>query len=134
MFIAEFDKRNYTLKYVNAGHNLPVMIMDGQVQTLYKGCTILGAFPELKEVEIGTIQINNEALILSFTDGLTDVRNEKGNIFDENFLIQFSQQNEFSSASIFNKLLMEEINRFKGDQDYPDDITVLTCKIFSRKK
>ena len=133
LFIAEFDKKTYTLKYINAGHNLPVMAMDGAVQKLDKGCTILGAFPELNEMEIGEIAVNKEALILTYTDGLSDVQDDKGTPFDEDFLMQFTLQNESSSASIFNEKLMEEINRFKGNQEFPDDITVLTCKVFSRE-
>lgn len=132
LFIAEFDKKTYTLNYINAGHNLPVLAMDGQVQKLNKGCTILGAFPDLNEVEIGTINIDKEALLLSYTDGLTDVRNNQGVFFDEDFLMEFVQQNEFNSASLFNEKLMTEINRFKENQGFPDDITVLSCKIFSR--
>ncbi len=133
LFIAEFDKKNYKLNYINAGHNLPVMAMDGQIQKLNKGCTILGAFPELNEVEIGSIDIDKEALLLTYTDGLTDVRNNEGTFFDEDYLMQFAKQNEFNSASLFNEKLMTEIKRFKGDQEFPDDITVLTCKIFSKE-
>jgi phosphoserine phosphatase RsbU/P len=132
LFIAEFDKQNYNLSYINAGHNLPVLAMDGQVQKLDKGCTILGAFPDLKKVDIGTIKVNNEALLLSYTDGLTDVKNNEGVFFNEDYLTEFARQNEYTSASLFNKKLMGEIRRFKEDQDFPDDITVLTCKIFSR--
>ncbi|MFK7809570.1 MAG: PP2C family protein-serine/threonine phosphatase [Saprospiraceae bacterium] len=133
LFIAEFDKKNYTLNYINAGHNLPVIAMDGYIQKLDKGCTILGAFEELRDVEIGNINIDKEAIILSYTDGLTDVRNDDGAFFDEDYLMHFAQQNELNSASLFNEKLMEEIKRFKGEQEFPDDITVLTCKIFSRE-
>ena len=133
LFLAEFDKQNYTLKYINAGHNLPIMVIDGQVQQLGKGCTILGAFPELDNVEIGEVTVDKEAIILTYTDGLTDVRNEEGVSFDEDILVPFCQNNEYTSASIFNKRLMDEINRFKGDKGFPDDITVLTCKIFAKQ-
>ncbi len=132
LFLAEFDKATYTLRYVNAGHNQPILAMNEQVQKLDKGCTLLGAFPDIKEVEIGTVQIDKEALILSFTDGLSDVRDDNGTPLHEDFLPGFVRQYELASASIFNEKLMEEINRYKGKQDFPDDITVLTCKIFSR--
>ncbi|MFT7450001.1 MAG: sigma-B regulation protein RsbU (phosphoserine phosphatase), partial [Patescibacteria group bacterium] len=59
--------------------------------------------------------------------------NNEGTFFDEDYLMQFAEQNEFNSASLFNEKLMTEIKRFKGDQEFPDDITVLTCKIFSKK-
>ena len=130
LFIAEFDKNNYTLKYVNAGHNQPLMSMGGTVYHLDKGCTILGSFVELPEVEIGELQIDKEAIIVTFTDGLTDIQNEAGDYFDDEKLKAFTLNNEHDSAKAFNQKLMEEIEIFKGNLNYPDDIAVLTCKIF----
>lgn len=129
-FIAEFDKTNYTLKYVNSGHNQPLMSMGGKVYHLDKGSTILGSFMELPEVEIGEIKIDQEAIIVTFTDGLTDVQNDAGAFFDEDMLKEFTLKNEHDSATIFNQKLMDAIELFKGDLSYPDDIAVLTCKVF----
>ena len=132
LFIAEFDQQNYKLQYINAGHNLPLMEMNGKIHKLDKGCTILGAFPCLSEIHMDTLNIDNEVLLLSYTDGLTDVRNDKGVFFDEDFLTTFVLQHNDASASIFTEKLMKKINEFKGEQEYPDDITVLTCKIFAK--
>ncbi len=129
-FIAEFDKKNYTLKYVNSGHNPPLMSMGGKVYHLDKGSTILGSFTELPAVEIGEVQIENEAIIVTFTDGLTDIKNDEEAYFTEDLLKEFTLQNEQDSAKVFNQKLMTEINSFKGNRNYPDDIAVLTCKIF----
>ena len=52
----------------------------GQTYLLDKGCTILGSFQELPNVEIGTFYIEKEAMILSFTDGLTDLKNAQGRL------------------------------------------------------
>ncbi len=129
--IAEYDMNQQALRYVNAGHNPPVLVKDGEVILLNKGCTILGSFPELPEVEVGCIPIDGEAMILSFTDGLTDLQNEKEEYLNENMLYHFVRENYKMSASTFNKRLMEYIENFKDGQNYPDDFTVLTCKIFT---
>ena len=130
-FIAEFDKKTRTLKYVNAGHNPPVVAMANKVFMLDKGSTILGSFTELPSVEVGHLKIDDEALILTFTDGLTDIQNEKEDYFNEDILKKFILANSQLSATKFNSKLMEEIELFKGDRQYPDDCTVLTCKIFN---
>ncbi len=128
-FIAEYDIRKRRLNYVNAGHNPPVLIMDGKFHLLTKGCTILGSFRDLPEVEIGTLQLDGEALILSYTDGLTDLQNPQGEFLNEQVLYDLSRKEYGRSASEFNRLLMERIERFRGEEGYPDDFTVLTCKV-----
>ena len=128
-FVAVFDLRMQTLTYVNAGHNPPAMAMSGKIYRLDKGCTILGAFQTLPRVEVGEIYVDDEALILAYTDGLTDIRNEEGEFMDEAYGYDFLLRNSMLSASMFNEKLLEEIERFKGAEGFPDDLTILTCKL-----
>lgn len=129
-FVAEYDLKLQTLSYVNAGHNPPAMAMNGKIFRLDKGCTILGAFQELPRLEVGELYVDNEALILAYTDGLTDIRNEEGEFMDEAYGYDFLLRNHTLSAGVFNEKLLEEIEHFKGAESYPDDFTVLTCKIY----
>jgi len=131
-FVAEFDTETNQLKYVNAGHNPPLLIMNGSAIKLDKGCTILGSFVKLPAVEVGHEQIDYEAIILTFTDGLTDIQDADGNYFDEDILTSFALANDNLSAEGFNDQLVKTINKFMGEEKYPDDFTVLTCKIFKR--
>lgn len=129
-FIAEYDINERRLKYVNAGHNPPVLVSKGIMHLLNKGCTILGSFKELPEVEVGALSLESEAIILSFTDGLTDLKNVEGEFFSELMLQNLVKKHYKLPANSFNKKLMEQIEAFKGEQTYPDDFTVLTCKIY----
>jgi sigma-B regulation protein RsbU (phosphoserine phosphatase) len=129
-FVAEFDIENNLLKYVNAGHNPPLMIMNGKVIMLDKGCTILGSFTDLPEVEVGHEIVDYESIILTFTDGLTDIKDKHENYFDENMLASFALSNNKLPTQEFNDQLLKKIEEFKGEENYPDDFTVLTCKIF----
>lgn len=130
-FIAAYDMSTQVLHYVNAGHNPPVLVNDGKLHLLTKGCTILGSFPEIPKLEVGKVQLNGEAIILTFTDGLTDLQNETGEYLSEAQLYAFVRANYKLTATAFNKKLMARIENFKGDKTYPDDFTVLTCKIFT---
>ena len=107
------------------------MVTQNKVYPLDKGCTILGSFEQLPEVEVGSCDIDGEAIVLSFTDGLTDLKNEEGDYFSEDMLYAFTAENYRLSAKALNQKLMEQIEVFKGSQAYPDDFTVLTCKIFA---
>jgi sigma-B regulation protein RsbU (phosphoserine phosphatase) len=129
-FIAQYDIHTRELRYINAGHNPPVLVTNDEVILLNKGCTILGSFGELPEVEVGNLFLENEAIILAFTDGLTDLRNAAGDFLNEQMLYNFVRKHYQLSASAFNDKLVKRLGVFTGDQDYPDDFTVLTCKIF----
>lgn len=131
-FIAEYDIKDRSIKYVNAGHNPPVMVADDRLHLLTKGCTILGSFQHLPRVEVGTFSIKEEAMICAFTDGLTDLKNSKGQYLNEQMLYNFVKEHYTLRAGEFNDLLMERIEVFKKGQSYPDDFTVLTCKLFAQ--
>lgn len=130
-FIAAYDQKNQSLRYVNAGHNPPVLVNEGKLHLLDRGCTILGSFPEIPELEVGEVKLDGEAIILTFTDGLTDLQNEAGDYLNEDILYSFVRSNYRLTAKHFNQNLMEHLETFKGDKTYPDDFTILTCKIFT---
>lgn len=133
-FIAEFNTETNELIYVNAGHNIPVLYTKGELIQLDKGCTILGAFDEIVELEVGTIILEDDALIILYTDGLTDIQNDQGVFFDEEELYPFVRENYQLNTEDFNDKLQEKIESFKGAKPFPDDVSVLTCKILKGGK
>lgn len=129
-FIGEYDTHCRKLKYISAGHNPPVLVINGRPEFLTEGCTILGSFKELPAVGVGECLIEGEAVALVYTDGLTDLLNKDGIYFDEDRVSQFTRENYKLSPLDIKARLLDEIEAFKGDQLYPDDFTVLICKIF----
>ncbi|MEM0992872.1 MAG: PP2C family protein-serine/threonine phosphatase [Bacteroidota bacterium] len=131
-FVAVYDMFTKKLTYVNAGHNPPVIVQNGVLQQLTKGTTLLGCFEELPFLEIGEVAIDEEAMVLVYTDGLTDIQDDEGNYLGMDFIESFVPQHYKLSAEAFNERLLEVTENFVGDeQDYPDDFTVLTCKLFT---
>ncbi len=129
-FWAEFDLISRRLEYINAGHTPPVLVMNHSAYLLDKGCTILGSFNKLPSIETGEMFVTaREAMILTYTDGLTDIADKNGAYFNDDILSNFVLANADLSAEEFNTSLMEQVDIFRGDQDYPDDFTVLTCKL-----
>ncbi len=129
-FILKFDPVQRKIRYVNAGHNPPILVNGHEHTMLSAGCTILGAVEHLDPIEVGEIQLESDAsLLVLYTDGLTDLRNGQGQYFDEEQITQFALAHRQDSATTFNKKLLKALEAFKGTQAYPDDIAVLTCKI-----
>jgi len=127
-FVAEYNTKTRELKYVNAGHNRPILATQSGIQTLDKGSTIIGSFEKLPFIELGDVKIDGPATLLCYTDGVTDIQNNKGEYFDEDKLALFVDEHAQHSVEIFNKKLMQQINLYKEDLILPDDLTVLTCK------
>ena len=130
-FGAEFNRKTRMLTYVNAGHNPPYIFINGELQKLDQGCTFLGSFESIPgNIGVGTIHIPKKAMILSYTDGLSDLRNENDVFLTDEFIEQLVTSHHKLPAAVFNELLQQRIEEFRGEAAYPDDLTVLTTKFF----
>ncbi len=130
LFVAKYNKKTNKLSYINAGHNPPFLVMNENCIELDKGCAILGGLSSLPSIEVGEQQLEQNALICTFTDGLTDAQNPEGEYFTQLMMKDFVQSHSNLDVEKFNEKLFQTVEQFKGENtDYPDDFTVLTCKI-----
>lgn len=129
-FIAEVDVSSKSIKYINAGHYPPMLYNNGKLEMLKKGSTVIGAFENLPFLQEETISISNDSMLFCFTDGLVDLKDADGNYFDEEHVKEFILKNRNLSAEKFNNKLIEVLEKFKGEEEYVDDIAILTTKIY----
>ncbi len=128
LFIGELNLRNNTLEYINAGHFPPYLIQNGVITRLESGCTIIGAFETLPDIKMGQIKLTHSGTIFACTDGLTDVMNEDGVYFDDEYIEEVLKSSDrYSTADQLNQVLMSDVDVFRGTRPYPDDIAMLTC-------
>ncbi|MBK9338465.1 MAG: SpoIIE family protein phosphatase [Lewinellaceae bacterium] len=130
LFLARYDVESRTLHYINAGHTPPLLLSNGEAVPLKNGCTVLGWMPELPFLEIGGVCLTDEATLFTYTDGLTDVLNDAGEDFSEEKLTAFLLARTDLSAKEMNAQLLKHVEAYRQRQALPDDITVLTCKMF----
>lgn len=133
-FIAIVDRSMKELFYVNAGHNPPLFMVDkGKPQLLELGTTILGSFEPLPFLKIGKITYDHEFVFFSYTDGLTETFNENGEPFGLEKVTEIVVNNLDASLEQINGELLKELNKFRGQNTYNDDITLLSCKVLADK-
>src|SRR5690606_30662910 len=117
------------LQYINAGHYPPFLIRQGEIARLEAGCTIIGAFDNLPEIEMGEVDLGPTGTIFACTDGLIDVENELGFYFDDHQLSTVLQQADgAATAGDVNDRVLQAVEQFRGSKPYPDDIAMLTCR------
>ncbi len=78
LFYGVFDGSTRILRFVNAGHNPPVVIRrDGSMHCLETGGPPVGLFAD-SEYEEGSLQLATGDLVIAFTDGLIEATNQDG--------------------------------------------------------
>src|SRR5690606_36338871 len=128
-FVAIFNRSTRELSYVNAGHNAPILLYENDTHDLLNdGCTMLGVFDVLPFMNVGKIHVPHDAIILCYTDGLTEVFDEDESEFGIEGTIKFLQKNRFLSSKMLHMQLLNAINLFNEESTFSDDITLLSCR------
>lgn len=127
-FIAIYNSKKRLLSYVNAGHNPSILRNNGDIHLLDKGCTILGMFETLPFITYDEIPIQPGAVIVNYTDGLSEAMNNDGKLFELDGLINFTNQHNELPLTDFNTKLIDRVITFKQDTDFDDDITLLSLR------
>lgn len=127
-FLGEYEAATRRLTYVNAGHNVPILLRaDGRVERLDRGGLPFGIDSQAP-YEIGEINLAAGDLLLIFTDGLVEAVNERGDEYGEPRLLSVIPVLRSYSAKNGVAALMNELNRFTGMAHQHDDITCLLVK------
>ncbi|MDP2188873.1 MAG: PP2C family protein-serine/threonine phosphatase [Sphingobacteriaceae bacterium] len=128
LFIGKLDPRTGLLKYINAGHVPPFLLRAGELTELKEGTTILGMFEELPFLQVGKLHLLPGDVLLTHTDGVSEVSDYRGRAFDMQQLGGALAPNKEESLQTANKRLLEALIKFKGDRNFADDLTVLSLR------
>jgi sigma-B regulation protein RsbU (phosphoserine phosphatase) len=128
LFIAKYNMVTRTLTYVNAAHNPPLLAIGNSVSALKIGCTGLGMFDEIEKIKEGIVNITPGTRIICYTDGLTELENEKGEDFGIDALKEIIKKNEHLNMMELNALIMKTVEKYKQRRSYIDDIALFSLK------
>jgi phosphoserine phosphatase RsbU/P len=136
-FIAEIDPGTGLMRYVNAGHNAPIVMRPSAVpERLELGGPPLG-LPLFRGAEpqfdCGSVQLSAGDLLFVFTDGLIDAINPDGEEFGEQRLLELLHKMPQMSAVDMRDRVMGELNAFVGYAHQQDDITCLLMRVTERR-
>ena len=127
-FIAELDPATGDLRFLSAGHSPPILKrLDGKFERLDSENIPLGI--ELKEIyKTGVTRLEAGDLLVIYTDGVTEARNDDQEQFGEARLLSLLQAvgQEGSAHTLSN--IMHVLDDFVGGAAQHDDITCLIVR------
>ena len=129
-FIAEYNSSTRKMKYVNAGHNWPILIRGKSSCFLNKGCIGLGMLEEIRSIESEEIDIQNNTTIILYTDGVVELENNTDEQFETERLTKIVQSFYPLSMEDLNEIIFSKLDDWRGSRRYVDDTAILSCRIF----
>jgi len=124
---ADIQPDSGTLRLLNAGHLPPIILRGGRMEKTDKGGMALGLSPQATFSE-QRIELGSNDLVLIYSDGLTEARNEEGSFYGEQRLLDLLPQLVTYLPQQIGERLMAEVDRFIGDARAYDDITIAILK------
>jgi sigma-B regulation protein RsbU (phosphoserine phosphatase) len=131
-FYAQYDPVTRKLRYVNAGHNPPMLRRkkgdDFEFLRLEEGGTVIGLFPDFpfKEAEI---QLQSGDILVAFTDGISEAMNHAEEEFDEERLMEAIRTCPSRSAANISSFILEHVDAFTAGADQHDDMTIVVMRL-----
>ena len=125
-FYAILDLESGSLRYANAGHNLPYVRRGGAADELRARGMPLGLMPGMSYEEKETILEADEATLF-YSDGLVEAHSPEGEMFG--FPRLRSLLAEHDEEGLLVDFLIEQLYSFTGDGwEQEDDITLVTLQ------
>jgi phosphoserine phosphatase RsbU/P len=125
---ALFDPRSGELAFSNAGVPLPLLVSAAGCQSLGEGGFPSGMFGGVS-YEIHRARLRPGDAVLFATDGLHELRNEKGDDLSWGKLGEIWNQCRCRSADESLDFLFDEVQSFSGAGQRHDDITAIALKV-----
>ena len=129
-FIAHFNAETRLLKYVNAGHNHPILTTGKEVTMLKDGTIGLGMLDELPFINIGEVTLKPNTTLISYTDGVVELENREETQFGLERLIKTVHSFYPLSMEDMNNLIFSKLDEWRGELPLVDDTAVFACRFF----
>jgi serine phosphatase RsbU (regulator of sigma subunit)/DNA-binding NarL/FixJ family response regulator len=128
-FYAVLEPNTGRLRYVNAGHNPPILISNQKgkgVDRLQPTGMALGVMGELIWKQKVARMLPGDLLVM-YTDGITDAQDPHGQFYGEQRLLQVVKRCNCPAQETL-EIILEDLDRFTGGTPQLDDVTLLVLR------
>ena len=132
-FYGQFHRENRVFRYVNAGHNPPIVLRRSGENTIHvirleTGGPVVGLFPKAPYQE-GALTMEPGDIFVGFTDGISEAMNKDDEEWGEERLIPAIASHASETAADLIPCLMAEADRFVAGAPQHDDMTLVVMKL-----
>lgn len=126
VFLAKYEPDTGALTYTNAGHPPPLLVDDHAVQHLTRGGLVLGVAAEA-EYEADVVDVAPGAMLVLYTDGLTETRGADGTFFGEGALARIIKAGRRLDAAGLHRTILAAVRDHRGRAAPDDDVTLVVA-------
>ncbi|HOW04238.1 SpoIIE family protein phosphatase [Methanospirillum hungatei] len=128
LFFGVLDAQSCILRYVNAGHNPPVLYRaERNLSTLEPTGPVIGLLDDPDYSE-GSVTLSPGDVLVIYSDGVTEAMDPDGKLFTEERLYEVIQQHHLSSAEGLMQAIVLAVRTFAGTAPQSDDLTLIVVK------
>ena len=127
VFYGVVDLNSGQMRYANAGHEFPYIVMHEELRTLDESGIVLGCLPEFDYSE-QAVSIPAGGSLVLYTDGVTDAATTGGENFGEARLRETLTSNGEKNSSDICEGIIDAVRTFSRGGDYHDDVTLVVLK------
>ena len=124
---AHWEPSKRTMTIANAGHPPPLLMRDGQVQTIDVSGTPLGLFPDGEYDEV-TIDTQPGDVFVTASDGVSEAYNASGEQYGEGRLIALLERLPKATPVELLDAIFADVQHFSGREMPADDCTVVIIR------
>lgn len=128
LFFAVYDAATRELRYVNAGHNPPVLLRGNNVSRLETGGPVIGLLPSVPYVQ-GSAALARGDVLLAYTDGISEAMTSADEEWGEERMIADLESARSNDAAEIVSEIFHAADAFTAGAPQHDDMTLVVMKL-----
>lgn len=135
LFYAILEQERNRLRFVNAGHNPPLLFRRGHenpIELRSKGLAV--GIRQNIDLREAFMDFHPGDTLVMYTDGVTDAINEENTPFGKERLVRTIRENLYLPSSVIIEKIRDGVLAFSENKSQFDDITMVIIKVLGVKK
>jgi len=132
LFYAEYEPATRVLKYVNAGHNPPIVVrlQNGACEMFHLKSTDMPVGISADRLFAPTtFQLAAGDVLVAYTDGITEAQNYHGQLWGAEKLESLLRSCGGATSEQIIECILEEVSAFANGQPQRDDVTLVVMTV-----
>ncbi|MFW6063419.1 MAG: PP2C family protein-serine/threonine phosphatase [Chloroflexota bacterium] len=127
VFFGVLQPDSGALSYINGGHEQPLLLRrGGRCERLEPTGPALGMFPDMS-FALDRVHLQPGDMLLAFTDGVTEARDDAGQFYGEQRLLQQARAPAISANQVLQRVA-QDLQAYAGGAAQSDDITMVAVR------